>query len=182
MSGDNVNVANVETEQEAKIDTVSLEFFKGVKEAKFEKPIFEKATDAMIDGVPTVHSNPADREGHTKKDGSPYHKFFFYVNFVTADGTTFREGYSFSVFVNEKDTGKVDADGKPIKETYKTTWYGKETATREFVNRAIEYVDGITKDSDITQILEGVANKKVKIMTKPYGTSKSPKTQVLSYI
>jgi hypothetical protein len=153
-------------ESENKIQTVSLDFLTDVKEAKFEKPIFEKATNATIIEVPTAHINTQDKEGLTK-DGKAFTKMFFTVKFKTEDEKEFRESYGFSLF--------IEGDKK-------TVYYGKESAAREFVDVALQYIDSITKDSSITEILNALANRNVKVITKPYGPGKSPKTQVISYL
>ncbi|MDK2979629.1 MAG: hypothetical protein PWP52_2343 [Bacteroidales bacterium] len=156
----------MEGESEPKIQTVSLDQLAGIKEAKYEKPIFEKATTATIVGIPEVNLNVEDKEGITK-DGKPYSKLFFTVHYRTEDGLEFREGYGFSLF--------IDGDQK-------TFYYGKESSTREFLDVAIQYVDGITKDSPLAEILPKLENRKVKVITKEYGPGKNKKTQVISYL
>ena len=160
MEGENQNVAEGNS-----IKEVSLEFFSNVKEATFEKPVFEKATDAQIVGTPTIHVNDNDKEGFTN-DQKPYFKFFFTVNFKTADGKPFRDSYSFSYFVNEDDS--------------KSVYYGTTSSTREFINVAMQYVDGITKDSTTKEILTALTDRKVKIITKKYNGK--DKLMVLSYM
>lgn len=156
----------MEGESEQKIQTVSLDTLAGIKEAKYEKPIFEKATNATIVGVPVVNINIEDKDGLTK-DGKPFSKLYFTVQYKTEDGKEFREGYGFSLF--------IDGDNR-------TFYYGKESSTREFLDVAIQYVDGITKDSALADILPRLENRQVKVITKEYGPGKNKKTQVISYL
>jgi hypothetical protein len=155
-------------ETENKIETYSLDMFSNIKEAKFEKPKFEKATEVTIVGMPEIHSNNEDKVGRTKKDNKEFLKFYFTVKFKSEDGNEFRESYGFQVF---------DEAGKKI------VYYGKDTAAREFVNIVIQYVPEVTAESSIGDILKAIADKKVKVITKGYGVSvKSPKTQILSFV
>ena len=153
-------------ESENKIQTVSLDLFTDVKEAKFEKPLFEKATTATIIAVPEIKHNTEDPVGLTK-DKKEFLKYYFTVKYKLEDDKEFRESYSFDVF--------VDGDKK-------TVYYGKNSSTREFMDVALQYIDGITKDSPIAEILTALNGRKVKVVTKPYGPGNNMKTQVISYL
>lgn len=157
-----------EEETPNKIETYSLEMFSNMKEAKYEKPKFEKAVDATIVGLPEIHANSEDKVGKTRKGDKEFLKFYFTVKFMDSENNEFRESYGFQVFSDDK--------GK------KAVYYGKDSATREFIDVALQYVPEINAESSTGDILKAIADKKVKVITKFYGPTKSPKTQVISYL
>jgi hypothetical protein len=150
------------------IQTISADFFDNAREPIRERLVFEKLVGATIMDVSQVKYNPENGEGQDKKPGADgtYRKFKKFYFTVT---------YKLDVAVKEQDT-VYESYGFRFYEDKKEIWYGsKDSACGQLVDILKKSTEALPANPTIGEISIALLGKKVRIISKPFGPSKSMK-------
>ena len=147
----------------------SDEFFKDIRPKTFEKIELKTAATATVIDVSKIKSNPKDDTG-VDKNQKEFKKLFFTVQYELEepvnDQTTIYESYGFRMYTDSKDI-----------------WYGTaDSSCGKLVDVISKNIAELPRNPSPVEVKAALLGRKVKIVSEPFGPTKSMKTMILSFI